>query len=252
MEPLIVANWKCNPSLAKDAKKIFESVRRNIKGKAGAEIVICPPSVFIPILAELKGKKAGIHLGAQDCFWENRGAFTGCVSPQMLKDLGCKYVILGHSERRHYFGETDENINKKIKLSLSVGLFPILCVGETLEERGEGKTFDVLKFQIENDLKDITVKGIKSLIIAYEPVWAIGTGNPCPPDEAQTMSLTIRKILSNLYSRAVSDKVPILYGGSVNSRNAADYVKEVGMQGLLVGGASLDAREFSAVIESVI
>lgn len=209
MKPLIVANWKMNPENEKGAKLLFNAVK-----KTGA--VICPPFVYLRSLAPYK------WLGAQDVFWEKEGAYTGEISPAMLKDLGCKYVIVGHSERRKYFKETNEIINKKLKAALKAGLTPILCI---------------------SDQKEIPHGFSKKGIIAYEPIWAIGTGKACDVEEAEKMRLSIKKV--------VSKDIRILYGGSVNSKNAAPYIKQAGFDGLLVGGASLDAKEFVDLIKKI-
>jgi triosephosphate isomerase len=241
MKTLIVANWKCNPITLKGAKLLLDSVKRGIKKIKNVEVVICPP--FLYLLEFLsRWRKSQISFGAQDCFWEDSGAFTGEISPSMLKDLGCEYVIVGHSERRRYFEETDEMINKKIKAAIKIGLKPILCIGETEGERKQGKTFKILKNQIQKSLNNLTIQQFSNLAIAYEPIWAIGTGNPCLPPEAKKVLLSLRKFLR---------KTPVLYGGSVNSQNASDYLKKAGFQGLLVGGASLNAQEFIKIVKNV-
>jgi len=246
MKPLIIANWKCNPKNQAEAKELFNLIKRGVRKIKGGKVVICPPFVYLPIL-----KNSNFPLGAQNCFWKELGPFTGEVSVKMLKDFGCQYVILGHSERRKYFGETDEMINQKLKTALKAKLKPIFCIGESWEERKRDKAQQVLKSQLEKGLKSIKKRGIKNLILAYEPVWAIGTGRPCSPVEAQTMSLFLRKIIAKLYSLAIAKNTPILYGGSVNSKNARDYVVEARMNGLLVGGASLDAKEFVKIVKSI-
>lgn len=246
MKPLIVANWKCNPQKETEAKKLFNSVINSIKSIKSAEVIICPPFIY---LSALKQKS---RLGAQNCFWEEKGAYTGEVSASMIKNLSLNYVILGHSERRRIFNETDEVVNKKIRLALKEKLIPIFCIGETQEERDKDETESVLKRQIISGLEDISAPKFINGIIAYEPVWAIGTGNPCDIDESQKMRLLIMKIVSGLYSPSFSKKIPILYGGSVNSANARGYIKEAGFNGLLVGGASLDKREFVKIVKSSI
>ncbi len=241
MKPIIIANWKMNPQSSKEANKLFEDIEKEIKDIKKAEIVICPPFVFLPSFTNIKK-------GAQDVFLEKGGAFTGEVSPLMLKDLGCEYVIVGHSERRKYFGETDEIINKKIKAALENNLTPIFCVGETEKEKEENRTEEVLKREIKGGLKGL---GSFEVTLAYEPIWAIGTGNACEVKTAAKMRGIIKDILEESFGKGVS-KTPILYGGSVNSKNAAGYIKEAGFQGLLVGGASLDAKEFGKIVESVV
>lgn len=246
MNPIIIANWKMNPQTVKEAEELFDSVEKgikNIKNIKGIEAVICPPPVFLNTIK----KGENVKLGAQDCFYEDKGAYTGEISVGMIKDAGCEYVIVGHSERRKYFGETDEIVNKKIKAVLSSGLTPIFCIGETEEQRRNHKTEEVIKRQLEKGLD-----GIKAnLVIAYEPVWAIGTGNPCSAEEAKRMCLFIKKILASIYDLKILGQIPILYGGSVNSDNSASYVKEAGMNGLLVGGASLKVEEFIKIVKNV-
>lgn len=254
MKPLIVANWKCNPQNLKEAKELFGLVKKGVRNIKNVEIVICPPFVYLPIFWVSDRQKAGFYgraLGSQDCFWEAKGAFTGEVSPKMLKDLGCQYVIVGHSERRRYFAETNEIINKKIKAALRAKLKPIFCIGETKEQKKKGETPTVLKSQIVKGLEKVSKKEMKNIIIAYEPIWAIGTGKPCDVNEAQSMGLLIKKIISKIWSRSLAENLKILYGGSVNSKNASAYLKEAKMAGLLVGGASLDSAEFIEIVKSV-
>ncbi len=219
MKPLIVANWKCNPTSLAEAKRLFNLVRKGTKNVKNVEVVICPPFVYLPLL------KAN---GAQDCFWEEKGAFTGEVSPKMLKDLECKYVIVGHSERRRNFKETDEMVNKKLKAALKIGLRPILCIEKTS--------------QIRKDIKGVSKKELRNLILAYEPVWAIGTGKPCSIKKAKKMNSLFRKILN---------KNVLLYGGSVNSQNARDFIKKAKFQGFLIGGASLTPKEFIKIVKNI-
>lgn len=242
MKPLIVANWKMNPVSQKEAKALFEGIKKKVKTK-NVEVVVCPPFVFLPLLK-------GLILGAQNVYFEEKGAFTGEISVSMLKDLKIEYVIIGHSERRKYFTETDEIINKKIKKALFAKLKVIFCVGETAEERDAGKKSEVLDRQIIQGLKGVTKEEIKNIVIAYEPVWAIGTGNNCSVDETMSSVLFIRKVVSKLYNREIADNTRILYGGSVKSDNSASYIKNAGANGLLVGGASLNAEEFSKIVKS--
>lgn len=232
MKNLIVANWKMNPVSKKEAEKLFSATKRGIKGSK-SEVVVCPPFVY------LLGLK-GLVLGAQNVFYEEKGAFTGEVSAVMLKDLGIEYVIIGHSERRKYFGETDEIINKKIKKVLEAGLKVIFCIGEIQEEHDAGKRSEVLERQIKIGLSSI--ENLENINIAYEPVWAIGTGNNCSVEETKESIDFIRKF--------VPAGMIILYGGSVKSENSGSYVKEAGANGLLVGGASLNAEEFIKIIKS--
>lgn len=251
MKTIIIANWKCNPTSLKEAESLFSSVRGGIKNSENVEVVICPPFAYLPAL--LKDPKALI-IGGQNAFWEDKGAFTGEISPPMLKDLGCQYVILGHSERRKYFSEKDEEVNKKMKAVVSASLKPILCIGETQEEREKGETKKVLKSQLQKALYKATSYKLQatSFVVAYEPIWAIGTGKACSSEEAEKVAVFIRKILADLYDQDTASQVPILYGGSANSQNAQSYIKEANLQGLLVGGASLEADEFIKIIETVV
>lgn len=250
MKTLVIANWKMNPQGLAEAKKLFNSVKRGMKNIKKVEVIICPPFIY---LSSFKFQVSSFKIGAQDCFWEKEGAFTGEISSLMLKDLGCEYVILGHSERRKYFKETDELINKKLKAVIGAKMIPILCIGETQEQKNRGETEKILKKQIELGLRGVSSSKfqVSRVCIAYEPIWAIGTGNPCDVEEAQKIGLLIRKIISGIYNRALSKKLRILYGGSVNSKNAAGYIKESNLQGLLVGGASLVAEEFIKIAKTV-
>jgi triosephosphate isomerase len=243
MRPLIVANWKLNPINQKEAKTLLDKIKRGIKNIKNADVVICPPFVY---LSSLKG----LPLGAQNVYFEEKGAFTGEISALMLRDLKIDYVIIGHSERRKYFAETDEQINKKIKKSLSAKLKPILCVGETAEERDSNKRAEVLEKQITEGLKGVKKEEIKNIVIAYEPVWAIGTGNNCSIDETMGSILFIRKIIAKLYKRETADNLRIIYGGSVKSENSGPYIKSAGANGFFVGGASLNADEFVKIVKS--
>jgi triosephosphate isomerase len=260
MKSLIVANWKMNPATAQEAERLFNSVKdglENIENACpvgsqklsfGVETVICPPFVY---LSDLKSISNNLKIGAQDCLWEKSGAFTGAISPLMLKDIGCQYVILGHSERRTNFEDTNEIINKKIKAALSAGLNVIFCFGETEIEKRKGQTEKVLEVQIKKGLAGVLGKEMENIVMAYEPVWAIGTGNPCSPEDARNSVLFIRKILTKLYPDILLESLKILYGGSVNSENAEDYSLKSGVQGFIVGGASLKPDEFIKIVKIV-
>ncbi len=230
MKPLIIANWKCNPESLKKAEKLFDLIKKGVKDKSN--VIICPPFVY---LSSFKGK--GLTVGAQDCFWKKSGSFTGEISPTMIKKMGIDYVILGHSERRKYFKESNETINRKIKLALKEKLKVIFCVGEKEEKK------KVIEEQVKEGLKGVSQGDMKNLLIAYEPVWAIGTGRACSVEETMSSVLLIRKIVSGIYSRKLADNLKVLYGGSVNRQNAGEY-KKAGVNGLLIGGASLKAGEF--------
>jgi triosephosphate isomerase len=243
MKPLIVANWKCNPPTFAEAKKLFLAVSRGAK-KTKAEVVICPPFVFIPGLSNII--KSHIKLGAQDAFFQ-QGAFTSQISISMLKQFGCKYAIIGHSEKRA-LGETNEIINKKIKACLENNVIPIFCIGENKQERQSGTTFKILKSQIKQGLNGILAIDIKKVVIAYEPIWAIGTGNACDTDRAKEANIFIKKILTDICSKKDAQKIRIIYGGSTNPENALGFIKEAKMDGLLPGGASLDSKKFVAIL----
>jgi triosephosphate isomerase len=211
-----------------------------LKKSKKATVGVFPPACYLPLAKELlKGKAV---LGGQNCYWEE-GAFTGEISPAQLKGSGCGYVIVGHSERRHKFGETNAVINKKVKAALVAGLVPVFCCGETREERIAGKITEIVEAQIREGLAEIDLTAQK-IIIAYEPVWAIGTGQACSPKEADVVRQYIRNI--------TNDKISLLYGGSVKSDNCASYLVEAGFDGFLVGGASLDAREFSQIAQAAL
>ncbi len=248
MKLLVIANWKMNPLTEKEVKRLFTSIKKGLKGRKNIEIVICPPFPYLSIINNLL---SSIKLGAQDCFWKDKGPYTGEVSPQMLENIGCKYVIVGHSERRETFKETDEMVNIKIKEILKAKLQPIFCIGETEEEKKAGKTFHVLEREIKKGLDKISKKEIEKVIIAYEPIWAIGTKKACEENEVMTVALFIKKLVSRLYNKKVASNIKIIYGGSVDSKNASDYLRESKMQGLLVGGASLNSKEFIKIIKSL-
>lgn len=240
MKKLIVANWKMNPPTFKEMNFLSLSLkkflRKNSQILKKIDIVVCPPFLYLPYLKTLE--KFKVSLGAQNCYCEEKGAFTGEISPRMLKDFGVKYVILGHSERRNLFQEDDRLINKKIKKALEIKEKVIFCLGEKEKERIEGKTFQVVEHQIKEGLKEISSFQLAKVIFAYEPVWAIGTGRACGIKEA-------KEVLD--YLKKQFPKNPVLYGGSVNSKNAKSYV-EVGFDGLLIGGASLLMEEFSQIL----
>lgn len=247
MKTLIIANWKMNPQTYKEAEDLIKDVLKYKKATKGVEVVLCLPFTWLTDFSHKN--KSSFLFGAQNVFYEEKGAFTGEISPEMLKSSKVEYVIIGHSERRKYFHETNEIVNKKIKKALDADLKIIFCVGE---EEGEDKQI-VLEKQIKEGLARVSnVNGqLSNVVIAYEPVWAIGTGNNCSVDQTMSSVLLIRKIISKLYNRSLADAMRILYGGSVTSKNAEQYLKEAGVNGLLVGGASLNAEEFINIIKSV-
>jgi len=238
-----------NPVKLVDAKKILAAVAKETGSAKNieTEIIICPPFLWLSDLAAEFKNKRSLAFGAQNCHWELSGAYTGEVSAAMLAETGAKYVILGHSERRQFMGETDAIVNLKIKTVLKTELRPILCVGE---KDGEEMNL-VVEEQLNKDLMGLNVNQMKEMIIAYEPVWAIGSGRPCLSDNALSATLFIKRILTKLYSRFLAEKTPVLYGGSVEAKNALDYIKIANMDGLLVGGASLEVEEFIKIIKQV-
>ena len=241
----VIGNWKCNPTTLKGAKSLFDSIKRglrSVKKTKKVEVVLCPPFVYLEsqtsrfapcnysVIKRIKNQESRIKLGGQNCFWEEKGAFTGEISPLMLKDIGCKYVIIGHSERRKYFQETDTMINKKLRMALKIGLIPILCIDKIS--------------QIKKGMKEILGKEIKKIIVAYEPIWAIGTGKACGYKEGKEFNILMKKVLGKNH--------PTLYGGSVNAKNALGYITESGFHGLLIGGASLKSKEFLKIVKLMV
>ena len=214
----------------------------------GIEVVLCPPFTTLSEVFEVIAE-SDIQLGAQDCYWEEEGAFTGEISCKMLKDAGCKFVIIGHSERRQFFAETNESVNKKLKAALKAGLTPIMCVGEMLSEREKGLTFKVLDDHVKNGLRDISLEDMEKIVIAYEPVWAIGTGKTATPAQAQEAQKYIRDLLQKLYNKDVANNVRIQYGGSVKPENTLELMKQPDVDGALVGGASLKIESFSEIVK---
>ncbi|UCB56643.1 MAG: triose-phosphate isomerase [Candidatus Omnitrophota bacterium] len=244
---IIAGNWKMNKT-AKEAVDLVAGLKNQLKNIQDVDIVVCPPfTALTEVVKVIQG--TNIQLGAQNTYWEDAGAFTGEVSCVMLKELGCAYIIVGHSERRQYFGETNETVNKKAKAVLSHKLTPIICIGERLEEREQNKTFEVLKDHIENGLKGITGEEAKKIIIAYEPVWAIGTGKTATPQQAQEAHSFIRGLLKELYDKETSEVIRIQYGGSVKPDNISELMAQPDLDGALVGGASLKLDSFVKIVE---
>jgi triosephosphate isomerase (TIM) len=246
--PIIAGNWKMYKDV-NEAVELVNGIKRDAFDVENVEIVVCPPFVDISDVSEIAGE-SNIKVGAQNCYWETEGAYTAEISVPMLKSVGCKYVIIGHSERRKYFGETDETVNKRITAAIDGGLIPILCVGETLEEREADKTMDVVKTQVTGGLKGFNEAYLDSLVVAYEPVWAIGTGKTASPDQAQEIHAMIRKLLAELYSEAFSQSKCILYGGSVKPDNIKTLMQEEDIDGGLIGGASLKSDGFADIIKT--
>ncbi len=246
---IIAGNWKMN----KDIKETFEfllPLKNNLIGQnLQVEVVVCPPFTSLFVASKmLKGTR--IKLGAQNMFYEVEGAYTGEVSAKMLKSVNCEYVIIGHSERRRYFYETDEIVNKKVKKALEFGIKPIICVGETLDERESGKTFKVIEAQVRGVLNGLIYEQIKEVVIAYEPVWAIGTGRNATPEQAQEAQKFIREIVSILFNSEVAQNLTIQYGGSVTPENAYSLLSQPDVDGALVGGASLKVDSFLKIIKA--
>ncbi|MHA6482119.1 triose-phosphate isomerase [Paenibacillus sp. strain BS8-2] len=244
--PIIAGNWKMFKTVS-EATTFFAEV----KGKAevaGVESVICAPFTALPALVEA-AKGTSISIGAQNMHFEDNGAFTGEISGLMLKDLGVKYVIIGHSERRAYFGESDEIVNKKTVAAFKHGLTPIVCVGEKLEERESGATKEVCKVQTEGAFQGLSAEQAAEVVVAYEPIWAIGTGKSSTSEDAQDVIGYIRSVIAGLYDETVAAKVRIQYGGSVKPNNVAEYLGQTDIDGALVGGASLEPASYIALIE---
>ncbi len=245
-KPLIAGNWKMNKT-GKEAVGLIEELKKRLSGN-NVDVAVCPPFTALRDAADALANTA-VKLGAQNVFYEDAGAFTGEISAAMLKGLGVEMVILGHSERRAVFGETDAVINKKVIKVIKSGMVPILCVGETLDQREQGRTEEVIERQVANDLSGLTKEEIGGVVIAYEPVWAIGTGKSATAEEADRVIGYIRGILKRLADEGHADAVRILYGGSVKSANAASLMEKPNIDGALVGGASLKADEFLDIIK---
>jgi len=248
-KPIIAGNWKMNKTV-EESIALSNGIKRNLFNINNVEIVLCPPFTSFCDVKDVV-LDTNILLGAQNMHWEKEGAFTGEVSARMLKRLGYKYVIIGHSERRAYFGETNETVNKKVKSAIVAGLFPIMCVGERLEERESGKAFDVVSLHVEKGLLNVDKKEIRNIVIAYEPVWAIGTGKNATPDQAEEVHKFIRGLLAKKYDRETSESIRIQYGGSVKPDNIESLIKEKNIDGALVGGASLKEESFVDIVKKV-
>ncbi len=244
---IIAGNWKMNKTRP-EAKALIEALKPYAE-KATCGVVICVPFTNLETAVELT-KGTNIKVGAQNCHFEKSGAFTGEISAEMLTELGVEYVVLGHSERRQYFGETDETVNKRTKAALAAGLKPIVCVGELLWERECNITEEVIARQIKLDLFDITAEDLKKIVIAYEPVWAIGTGKTASDEQAEEVCAFIRETLAKIYDKTTADAVTIQYGGSMNPKNAAGLVAKENIDGGLIGGASLKAEDFAVLLDA--
>ncbi len=245
---LIAGNWKMNKTIS-EAVELVNGLKREVIDINEADILIAPVYTALSEVSDLL-IGSNIGLAAQNLYWEEKGAFTGEVSPSMVKDAGCDYVVIGHSERRKYFGETDEGVNKKIKAALSAGLMPIVCIGESLEDREADKTINIIETQLKGGLDSLNDQDLSKIIIAYEPVWAIGTGKTATPDQAQEVHKFIRGWIKEKYSQGLSQDLRILYGGSVKPSNAKELMQQEDIDGALVGGASLEVESFVGIIKN--
>ena len=245
---IIAGNWKMNKT-ASETKKFAEELKRLLPRTKWCDVVVCVPAVNIP--AAMKAfKDVRVSVGAQNVFYEKSGAYTGEVSADMLKDLGVKYVIIGHSERRQYFGETDFTVNKKVLAALEAGLHPIICVGESLEQRELGITMELIALQVKSALAGVPAEKVRKCVIAYEPIWAIGTGKTATAEQAGEVCQGIRAVIRKLYGAHVARSVTIQYGGSMNAKNAAELLAQPDVDGGLIGGASLKPADFVQIINA--
>ena len=246
---IIAGNWKMNKT-PKEAKELLNAITPLVKD-AGCEVIACVPYVDLATALEAT-EGTNVKIGAENCHWAESGAFTGEISTGMLKEMGVEYVVLGHSERRQYFGETDETVNKRTKAALAAGLKPIVCVGELLWERECNITEEVIARQIKLDLFDVSAEDVKKTVIAYEPVWAIGTGKTATADQAEEVCAFIRATLAKIYDEATAEAVTIQYGGSMNAKNCAELLSKENVDGGLIGGASLKAEDFNTIVQAAV
>ncbi len=246
--PIVAGNWKMNLTRA-ESVKLVQGLSAEISAASGVDVAVCPPFVYLDsVLRATQASLLGV--GAQNMYHEPKGAFTGEVSAAMLTDLGCQYVILGHSERRNVFGESDEDVNKKLKVALASGLTPIVCVGELIEQRKAGQTLQVIEQQFDGSFADVTAEQMVRCVIAYEPVWAIGTGLTATPEQAEEVHRSLRLILRDRFGNDVSEAIRIQYGGSVTPDNAATLLAQENIDGALVGGAALTVEKFLPIIRA--
>jgi len=246
--PIIAGNWKLNKTIDQAVEFVLE-LRSLVDGIKGVEIVVAPAFTALSAVAKaLKG--SSIYVSAQDLYWESSGAFTGEISAEMIVDSGCTYVIIGHSERRQFFGETNSSVNQKVKAALDGGLIPIICVGEMLEDREADNTKQIITKQLVDGIDELTTAQISKSVIAYEPVWAIGTGKTASPDQAQEVHALIRSVLATAYSAEVAESIRIQYGGSVKPSNVTELLSKPDVDGALVGGASLELGSFADIVEA--
>jgi triosephosphate isomerase len=250
-KPFVAGNWKMNTDSHTSVELAERIASESMDVSGQATLAVCPPFVYLQAVAKALSS-SGVSLGAQDVYFEPKGAFTGEISTSMLKDIDCAYCLCGHSERRHVIGETDELINKKVIAAIGGGLLPILCVGELLEERKASRTEEIVTRQLENGLAGLSTEKISAVTIAYEPVWAIGTGLTATTQQAQEVHDFIRNLLGKMYDKKIAEGIRILYGGSVKPGNAKELMDGPDIDGLLVGGASLKADDFLAIIRAAI
>ena len=248
--PIIAGNWKLNNTIS-EAVDLTTEIKRLVADTTNVEIIVAPAFTALAAVYEVI-QESNICLAAQDIYWENSGAFTGEISPTMLKDVGCDYVIIGHSERRQFFAETNESVNLKTKAALTTDLKPIICVGEQLDDREAGNTEKIIEDHVTGGIKDLSADQMLSCVIAYEPVWAIGTGKTATPKQAQEVHAYIRQLISEAYTDEIANQVRIQYGGSVKPDNAAELMSQPDVDGALVGGASLQADSFAQIVKSSI
>lgn len=245
-KPIIAGNWKMHKT-RREAADLANALAATLGTMTSVEVVLCPPFTALDtVAAAIRGTNIG--LGAQNCHWADQGAFTGEIAPGMLVDAGCRFVILGHSERRQYFAETDASINKKASAAYRHGLVPIICVGETLEEREAGQTETVVATQVRGCLQGLPAEKVATSVIAYEPVWAIGTGRTASKEQAQEVHALIRRLVAEMFSQDVAQSIRIQYGGSVKPQNIRELMAQPDIDGALVGGASLEADSFAAIV----
>ena len=251
-KPFVAGNWKMNTDSQTGVKLVERIASGSVEAASqSVTIAVCPPFVYLQLVTKALSS-SNIAVGAQDMYFEPEGAFTGEISASMLKDVGCSYCLCGHSERRHVIGESDELINKKVTAAIGGGLLPILCVGELLEEREASQTNDVVTRHVKEGLAGLSAEKLMAVTIAYEPVWAIGTGLTATPEQAQEVHDFIRKLLGQMYDEKIAGEIRILYGGSVKPNNAAELMGQKDIDGVLVGGASLKADDFLAIIQATV
>ncbi|QDG51733.1 triose-phosphate isomerase [Persicimonas caeni] len=248
-KPIVAGNWKMNKHIG-EAQELAAGVAEGTNGFDDVEVVVGPTAICLaPVAAVIEGSNLG--LAAQNMHWADSGAYTGEVSPTMIKDAGCDWVILGHSERREYFHESDKDINHKTHVAIEHDLKPIVCIGETLEEREDERTLQKVEFQVRAALAGVNKSDIKNIVIAYEPIWAIGTGKTASPEQAQEVHADIRSMIADIYGQEAADAIRILYGGSVKPHNIAEIIAQPDVDGALVGGASLEVDSFVSIAETV-